>query len=191
MKRYIIAAACFGISLFLSMLFWQAIRTERSSECDAPQKVSVKGVSSSTSQDSDQPQQTKSKLRPNVPKKTVEETRRLLTETVLSRLSNDEDTTVAELVTIMNEAIQAAGVAPHELRISVNRADEVSALRIKDSLELHNITVIGALNTHFGNSKITYEVREGGRVELLDITKKLPDATDPLQPDDLDPLQNF
>lgn len=106
-------------------------------------------------------------MRPAIPKLTIEDTDRLLKETILKRLVTEPDMTVAEFVTRINEAIQASGTTPHEFRIFVNREGHAASLRIGDPRELSDIAVIGALNTYFGNSKVRYKRCEGGRVELI------------------------
>lgn len=141
--------------------------------------IAIRHDASNSPPGSNAPLQTKSNPRPVVPKSSVEETSRRLKETVLKRFTNEADITVVEYVTAINEAIKAAGVTPHELRISVSRTDNFASLRIRESLELKDFTVVGVLNAHFGRSKIRYEIREGGRVDLVDITQEPPNGPEP------------
>lgn len=179
MKRYVIAAVSIGIVMFFSLHQWGSKLRIQHPDSGARHDITIRHDASNSPPGSNAPLRTKSNPRPVVPKSSVEETTRRLKETVLKRFTNEADITVVEFVTAINEAIEAAGVAPHELRISVNRADHVATWRIRDSLELANITVHNALNAHFGRTKITYKPREGGRVDLVDITQEPPNGPEP------------
>jgi len=86
-KRH--AIACLGTVLIFSLQQWQATSPGRSKESDVHHDPAVTNESFNTSPGSGEPPQTKRTPRPVVPKAMIEETSRLLRETVLTRLATE------------------------------------------------------------------------------------------------------
>lgn len=177
MKRYVIAAACLGIVLFLSLQQWQATSPGRSKESDAHHGLIIHNESSNVSPGFGEPIRTKSRIRINHPKPSIEETENLIRATIIPVLVLPPDQPLPERIARINELIQKAGVEPYRLRLILRSADPANQWRMRDEVRVREIPLGHVLRYLCDSTKLRFRVRENGIVELSTVPD--PEATPP------------
>ena len=118
---------------------------------------------------------TKSRIRTNHPKPTIEETIELTRTTIIPIIDLPPDQPLPERITLINQLIQKTGVEPDRLRLIVRSADPANQWRFKDDMRIRNIPLRAALAYFCDSTKLRYHVRENGIIELT--TSQDPETT--------------
>jgi hypothetical protein len=115
------------------------------------------------------PARTRSQIRTIHPRPTIEETTALLRNTTIPVMDLPPDQPLEERVAQINLLIQKAGVESQRLRLVLSRSDPASQWRMKNELKIKNSPMALCLKHLCGRSKLRYQVRENGIVELATI----------------------
>jgi hypothetical protein len=131
---------------------------------------------------------TKSKIRIQHPKPTLEETVELLKSTIVPKV-DILDQPLSEVTAKINTLIKDAGIPSHKLKVVINSPELFAQLRIKE-LRIRNIPLSILLKYICDNTKIRYRV-EPGIVIILSATEIPPDSPKIENPDaSNDPFAN-
>lgn len=106
-----------------------------------------------------EPSRTKSKNRIYHPKPTIEETTGLLRNTIIPRV-DIEDRTILEVAAAINGFIQDAGIPPHNLRVIVNKSDDLMKWRIKEE-RIRNVPLSELLKYVCDSTRLRYRIEPG------------------------------
>lgn len=179
-KRHLIAVALLGIVLIFSLRPWQAISNGNSNARDVRRGPTTVNESSVGSPDLVESTRTKSRIRINHSKPTIEETIELVKATIISGLDLPVGHPVPEGIAHINALIHQAGVEPSRLRLILKSADPATQQGIRYGFKIQEMPLAVTLKYFCEASRLRYHVRENGIIELMSWGEEpLPDLPDP------------
>ena len=156
MSRYLILATTLVISgLYLTLRSQTSIFRE-------PQANGRNQTANSTTESTVQfpePPRTRLKNRIHHPKPTIEETEELLKVTIIPRV-DIQDQTILEVAAAITIFIKDAGIPPHQLRVIVNKSDDLVRWRIRE-LRIRNIPLAVLFKYICDSTRLRYRVEPG------------------------------
>ena len=156
MSRYLILATTLVVAgLYLTLRSQTSIFSE-------PQANGRNQTAHSTTESTVQfaePPRTKLKNRIHHPKPTIKETEELLKVTIIPRV-DIQDQTILEVAAVVTTFIKDAGIPPHQLRVIVNKSDDLVKWRIRE-LRIRNIPLAVLFKYICDSTRLRYRVEPG------------------------------
>ena len=171
MKRLILIMSL-AIGLLLATRHWHSAAFKASLESDLNRRSPATNTSSETYPGTAEIARTKSRIRPNHPRPTIEETTSLVRTTIIPLIDLPPDQPLPERIARVNELIQKAGVESNRLRVILRSADPAIQWRFKGELRIREVPLGIALKYLCDSTKLRYHIRENGIVEMTSIQEQ-------------------
>ncbi len=180
-KRYVTAVAFLGIVLILTFRPWQSKSPGNPKSHEALHGTAITDEAPPISPGLGESTRTKSRIRTNHSKVTIEETTGLLRTTIIPTIDLPPDQLLSERIARINELIQKAGMEPYRLRLIIRSGDPALQWRCRGELGMREVPVAVAVKYIIDSTKLRYYIRENGIVELTTMRDQdlLPDVPDP------------